>query len=230
MSGYRNEKQKKSKTGGNKFREMLKKPWIFAGAALLLDTDMLAVGMILSGMRPEVEYTLTETTVERSQPFAFFGIIAAVAVGIVCVMVAFIIAGAFLKKRRAARFVGAAGLLAVSLVMIGVSALTALGFPPKSRNYISYSDENLRLIIEEEEQFSGNGTASFFLTDSDGSGRVELIASTDITEYSAEGEERYTVSWITDTIMVIGFEDGVNYRTIQADVGKYDFSATRTSE
>lgn len=230
MSGYRNEKQKKSKTGGNKFREMLKKPWIFAGAALLLDTDMLAVGMILSGMRPEVEYTLTETTVERSQPFAFFGIIAAVAVGIVCVMVAFIIAGAFLKKRRAASFVGAAGLLAVSLVMIGVSALTALGFPPKSRNYISYSDENLRLIIEEEEQFSGNGTALFFLTDSDGSGRVELIASTDITEYSAEGEERYTVSWITDTIMVIGFEDGGNYRTLQADVGKYDFSAKRTSE
>lgn len=230
MSGYRNEKQKKSKTGGNKFREMLKKPWIFAGAALLLDTDMLAVGMILSGMRPEVEYTLTETAVERSQPFAFFGIIAAVAVGIVCVMVAFIIAGAFLKKRRAASFVGAAGLLAVSLVMIGVSALSALGFPPKSRNYISYSDENLRLIIEEEEQFSGNGTASFFLTDSDGSGRVELIASTDITEYSADGEERYTVSWITDTIMVIGFEDGGNYRTLQADVGKYDFSAKRTSE
>lgn len=230
MSGYRNEKQKKSKAGGNKFREFLKKPWIFAGAALLLDTDMLAVGMILSGMRPEVEYTLTETTVERSQPFAFFGVIAAVAVGIVCVMVAFIIAGAFLKKRRAASFVGAAGLLAVSLVMIGVSALTALGFPPKSRNYISYSDENLRLIIEEEEQFSGKGTASFFLTDSGGSGRVELIASTDITEYSAEGEERYTVNWITNTIMVIGFEDGGNYRTIQADVGKYDFSATRTSE
>ena len=61
MSGYKNKNDKMSRKQYTGFRALLKNPWIFAGSALLLDTVMLVVGLILANLHPEVEYTLTET-------------------------------------------------------------------------------------------------------------------------------------------------------------------------
>lgn len=215
MSGYRNKKEKRSRQQPGGSRRLLKNPWIFAGSALLLDTAMLAVGLILSNLHPKVEYTLTSDSVEHSQPLAFFGIIAAAALGIVCVLTAFIIAGAFLKKRRAAQIAGAAALLVVSVVMIGASALTALGIPAKDRTFVSYSDDYMRLIIEEEQPYSGTGKAYFFMTDTEGSHKVKLLACTDIAEYSTADDDRYTVEWLSEDSIAVSFPDGGNYRTLQ---------------
>lgn len=217
MRGYRNKSQKGTSGGG--FRSLLKKPWLFAGAALGLDIAMLVCGMVLSSVRPPAEYTLTETSVERSQPYMFFGVIAAVVIGVICVLTAFLIAGAFLKKCRAVQVIGAAALLVLSLVMVGTSAVMALGIPPKQRSYVSFSDEQYRLIIEEEQPYYGTGKVTFFLTDAEGSGKLQLLGSTDISEYSTS-DERYTVNWVADNILVVGFTDGANYRTIQMNVEK----------
>ena len=59
MSGYKNKNDKMSRKQYTGFRALLKNPWIFAGSALLLDTVMVVVGLILANLHPEVEYTLT---------------------------------------------------------------------------------------------------------------------------------------------------------------------------
>lgn len=71
----------------------------------------------------------------------FLGVTAAVVVALLCVLIGLIIGGAFLKKRRAAQITGAAGLLIMSLAMVGSSAFMALGSPVRERYSVSYSDE-----------------------------------------------------------------------------------------
>ncbi len=222
MSGYRNSKEKKSKAHGSVSRSLLKNPWIFAGGILGLDIAMLAAGLALSGVHPQITYTLTESTVEHSRTLSFFGVIAAAVIGIICLLTAFIIAGAFLKKRRAAQLTGAAALLVLSAAMVGASAVMALGVPVKNRSFTSYSDEELRLIIEEEQPYAGTGTVYFFMTDVSGSGNVKLLASTDLSEYSSS-DERYDISWVADDTLMIGFEDGSSYRTLQISVDRSEF-------
>lgn len=223
MSGYRNKARKKEKAPVSRFQSLLRKPWLFAGSALGLDIAMLVTGMVLSRVNIEPEYTLADNAVQRSQPLGFFGVIAAVVLGIICVLTALIIAGAFTKKKRAAQFAGAAALLVVSLCMIGVSAVTALGLPPQSRTLVSYTDEELTLLIEEEHRYAGNGVVSFFLTDGSKE-KVVRLASTEITEYSSS-DDRYMVSWVSDDILTVGFQDGMNYRTVQMNVDRTVFPA-----
>ena len=170
-----------------------------------------------------MEYTLTADSVEHSQPLAFFGVIAAAAIGLVCVLTAFIIAGAFLKKRRTAQIVGAAALLILSLTMIGASAVNAVGMPARERRFVSYSDEQMRLIIEEEHPYSGTGKVYFFMTDTGGSHKVKLLACTDLAEYSTAEDDRYNVEWTDDNTVTVGFLDGGNYRTLQMEVDRSYF-------
>jgi len=135
----------KKKAPESRWQSLLKKPWIFAGAAFGLDLAMLIAGMVLSAAKLPVDYTASGDSIVHSQPLAFFGVTAAVVVALLCVLIGLIIGGAFLKKRRAAQITGAAGLLIVSLAMVGSSAFMALGSPVRERYSVSYSDEELRL-------------------------------------------------------------------------------------
>lgn len=202
---------------------LLKRPWLFAGTVLGLDIAMLVIGLVLSGISFERTYTLSENGIERSNPLAFFGVIAAAVIGLCCVLTAFIIAGAFLKKRRAVQIAGAAALLVLSLAMVGASAVMAVGIPPAERNYYSYTDEKMRLIAEESKQYFGGGTVSFFLTKTENSERLILLASTDISEL-ADNSERYAITWISGNVLQIGFTDGDRYRTltIETDLSSLD--------
>lgn len=225
-------KRKKQAPAQSRITLLLKRPWLFAGAVLGLDIAMLVTGLVLSGIRFEVTYSLTEASVERSQPLAFFGVIAAVVLGLDCVLAAFVIAGSFLNKRRGAQIAGAAALLVLSLVMIGASAVMALGLPPKSRQYYSFSDKACRLIIEEDESYTGQKRVTFFMTDAAGEiGEVEYLTSTDLRELSATAE-RYTVTWLSDTLMEISFNDGESYRTLKMnfDRSQYPEVTEETSE
>ena len=137
----------KKKAPESRWQSLLKKPWIFAGAAFGLDLAMLIAGMVLSAAKLPVDYTASGDSIVHSQPLAFFGVTAAVVVALLCVLIGLIIGGAFLKKRRAAQITGAAGLLIVSLAMVGSSAFMALGSPVRERYSVSYSDEELRSRI-----------------------------------------------------------------------------------
>lgn len=213
--------KQKQNTMPNRISLLLRKPWLFAGAVFGLDLAMLIAGMALSGFSGGgIVYTANGDSIGRDDPLSFFGAVAAVVLGINCLLIALIIAGAFTKtKRRGAVILGAAGLLAVSLVMIGCSAFMALGAPVKSRRYYSYSDEALRLIAEETEPYFGSGKVSFYMTASEESGRAILLASTDITEYS-DGAERYNITWNSENLLRIGFADGAHYRTLTITVDR----------
>lgn len=215
MKGVRKKNKPQSR-----LQELMKRPWLFAGAVLGLDIAMLVVGLVLSGVSFEITYSLGENGIVRSEPLAFFGVIAAVVLGINCVLTALILVGTFThSKSRGAGIIGAAGLLLVSLVMIAGSAFMALGSPVKSRSCYSYSDDSLRLIAEETEPYFGGGKVSFFLTPTEGSEKVILLASTDITEFS-ENEERYTISWQSDELLQISFTDEDRYRTLTIEVDR----------
>lgn len=123
----------KKKAPESRWQSLLKKPWIFAGAAFGLDLAMLIAGMVLSAAKLPVDYTASGDSIVHSQPLAFFGVTAAVVVALLCVLIGLIIGGAFLKKRRAAQITGAAGLLIMSLAMVGSSAFMALGSPVRER-------------------------------------------------------------------------------------------------
>ena len=47
----------KKKAPESRWQSLLKKPWIFAGAAFGLDLAMLIAGMVLSAAKLPVEYT-----------------------------------------------------------------------------------------------------------------------------------------------------------------------------
>lgn len=218
MSRKGKRKDKKN-TPASRWRAILGKPWIFAGAAFGLDLAMLAAGLALSVVKLPVEYTANGDSIERSQPLAFFGVTAAVVIALVCVLVGFIAAGAVLKKRKAVRLAGAAGLLIVSLAMVGGSAFMALGPGVKSRQSVSYSDEFRRMIVEETQNSLGGCTAAFFLTGTDKTGEAKLVAETGLREYcTGDLEDRYAVSWLDETTLQIGFEDGTTYRTLSFEV------------
>lgn len=92
----------KKKAPESRWQSLLKKPWIFVGAAFGLDLAMLIAGMVLSAAKLPVDYTASGDSIVHSQPLAFFGVTAAVVVALLCVLIGLIIGGAFLKKRRAA--------------------------------------------------------------------------------------------------------------------------------
>ena len=107
--------------------------------------------------------------------------------------------------------------------MIGASAVNAVGMPARERRFVSYSDEQMRLIIEEEHPYSGTGKVYFFMTDTGGSHKVKLLACTDLAEYSAAEGDRYNVEWTDDNTVTVGFLDGGNYRTLQMEVDRSYF-------
>lgn len=205
---------------------IIRKPWIFAGAAFALDIVMLVMGIILSGLdfSGDIVYTVTESEVKQSDPLWFFGVAAAAALGICCVMVGLIIGGAFSFKGRirAEWIAGSVGLLVASLAMIGCSAYMTLGFPAKSAKLYSYSDETYQIIIEESEPYFGKASVAFYIAnagDSDSKGAM-LLAKTDLNELS-DSDERYSIDWISEEDLIIGFQDGESsYRTLQMKVDK----------
>lgn len=205
----------------NRISRLVRKPWLFASAILGLDIAMLAAGMALSGRSDAgIIYTANGDSIGRDDPMAFFGIVAAVVLGIECVLLALMLAGAFSRgKRRAGVILGSAGLLVLSLVMVGSSAFMAMGAPVKQQRYYSYSDETLRLIIEESEPYFGEGSTSFYMTTSAENGKAVLLAKTDISDY-ADGAERYNIVWKNENTLQIGFADGINYRTLTITVDK----------
>lgn len=209
----------KKKAPESRWQSLLKKPWIFAGAAFGLDLAMLIAGMVLSAAKLPVEYTASGDSIVHSQPLAFFGVTTAVVVALLCVLIGLIIGGAFLKKRRAAQITGAAGLLIVSLAMVGSSAFMALGSPVRDRYSVSYSDEELRLIIEETEPYFGGCTVAFYLTGAEDEGKAALLAVTDLNEFNVS-DDRYKISWAVENTLTVGFEDGANYRQLTIPIDR----------
>ena len=145
--------------------------------------------------------------------------VSAVVVALLCVLIGLIIGGAFLKKRRAAQITGAAGLLIVSLAMVGSSAFMALGSPVRERYSVSYSDEELRLIIEETEPYFGGCTVAFYLTGTEDEGKAALLAVTDLNEFNVS-DDRYKISWAAENTLTVGFEDGANYRQLTIPIDR----------
>ena len=216
MSKHRKNRSAAPASSAHRF---LRKPWLFAGAAVGLDLAMLIMGLVLSRIPTEgsVIYTANGSSIEKTQPLAFFGVIAAVVLAVCCVLSALIIAGAFVRKKRAPQILGAVWLMILSIAMTGASAYMVFGLPARSERYYSYSDETHRLIIEETEPYSGRGTVSFYLTGSEQEGTAVLLARTDIGTYS-DGADRYEISWVGDKTLTVDFIDGANYRTLTIPV------------
>lgn len=215
----RNKTAKKKTAAENRWKSLLKKPWLFAGAAFGLDLAMLIAGMVLSAVKLPTEYTANADIIERTEPLAFFGVIAASAVALVCVLTGLIICGAFLKRRRAAQIMGAVGLLVISLAMLGSSAFMAQGSPVKDRYSVSYSDDELRLIIEETKPYFGGCTVSFFLTRTEDEGKAALLAVTDLNEFNVSSD-RYSIVWSDENTITVSFEDGRNYRQLTIPIDR----------
>lgn len=205
---------KSDKSGGENIR--LPKNGIIIGAILLINTALLAAGLVLANIPHEIIYTLDKDKVQRENPLAFFGIIAAVVLGISCVLTAFLLAGSLSRGKKAPAVITAVFLIAVSLVMIGSAAVVVFGFPVSERRCYRYTDENFKLIIEETSSYFTEGSVNFFLAEGEDN-RLRLLAGTTLRDYPGNAE-RYKLAWVSDTQLMAGFEDGGKYRTIQMNV------------
>ncbi len=213
-------RKKSSKTQPeSRFQQLLGRPWIFAGAALGLDLAMLTAGIVLSKITLEPEVIISGTSISRSEPKSFFGVTAAVVLGVICVLTALIIAGAFRKKRRAVQLAGAAGLLIASLAMVGSSAYMAVGFPPETVHCYSFTDNKYQLMVVEDKYPSANSVSFYIARDGEGEKMTKRLATTALGEIS-ESAERYAVTWVGEDQLVVSFQDGANYRSIQMTVGE----------
>ena len=214
-------KKSRGESAPGRITRLVRRTWLFASAVLGLDIAMLVIGMVLSGHSGDgVTYTVSGDSIIKDDPLAFFGVVAAAVLGVICVLLAFLLAGAFSRsKRRAGGILGAAGLLALSLAMVGGSAFMALGAPVKNQKFYNYSDETLQLIVEETEPYFGGGTAAFYITSAAQGGKAVLLAKTDITDY-AESADRYSIKWNSEDLMQIGFADGIHYRTLTVKVDR----------
>lgn len=198
--------------------EIFRRPKIAVGIMLAADLALMAGAVIASRIAEsaEVTYTYIDDTVRRSEPMAPCGIIAACALLIQCGLAAVLFAGNLLSgrggDRAAARNVGAALLLAVSVGVTGVFAAAALGLPPQKTQFFSYTDETNQLIIEERQTwFSKGGALDVFRVEGED---AELLVSTGL-EVISPGAERYTLAWLAADVLQIGFEDNGRYRTLQ---------------
>lgn len=213
-------KNKRGEAAHSGVSRIVRRTWLFASAALGLDIAMLVIGMVLSrSAGVGIVYTVEGSVIHKDDPLAFFGVVAAVVLGINCVLIALMLAGAFSRnKRRTAVILGSVGLLALSLIMIASAAFMALGAPVKSEKYYSYTDESLKLIAEEDEPYFGDGSVSFYMTEGENNKAV-LLAKTSISTY-ADSDERYKITWISESIIQIGFVDGEHYRTLTIPVDR----------
>lgn len=214
-------RKKRSTAAPNRISRLTRKPWLFASVILGLDIAMMVIGMVLSGRSGEgMVYTYNGDSIIKDDPLAFFGVIAAVVVGVECVFIAFMLAGAFSRsKRRGGVMLGAAGLLILSLAMVGSSAFMALGAPVKAQRYYSYTDEELILVIEETEPYFGAGTAAFYMTASDENGKAVLLTKTQISTF-ADDADRFAIAWNSENLLSVSFTDGVHYRTLTFEVDR----------
>ena len=201
--------------------KILRKPQIAASIAITLDILMLAAAMVLSSLRDrfpaEYTYDKEHKLITSSHPYDMFGIIAAAALAVAAVMTAFIIVGAFSdNKKTSPRIAGGIMLIIFSAAAILFSWLVIRGEQPKDTNYLSYTNNTHRIIIAEEKYRDDYGVAKFFAVNND-SGEARLVASTDITTFTEDNQERYTLQWISDTTLHISFIDGYNGRELSIE-------------
>ena len=94
-------------------------------------------------------------------------------------------------------------------------------YAPKrpGKNAEDYSDEELRLIIEETEPYFGGCTVAFYLTGTEDEGKAALLAVTDLNEFNVS-DDRYKISWAAENTLTVGFEDGANYRQLTIPIDR----------
>lgn len=209
-----------SKTG-KPAPKIFRRPGIAAGILLAADLALLAGAVIASeaARSAEVTYTFADGKILKSVPLEFCGIIAALALFLQCALAAVLIAGVVLcerdRKSAAVKITGAALLLAVSAGVTGIFAGAAMGFPPRSVQFFAYTDYEFSVVIEEElPWFSEEATLRVYNVDLHD---AELMVSTSLSELSQDAE-RYAFEWVGENVLRIGFDDGMNYRTLQMTV------------
>ena len=192
--------------------KILRKPQVAFSVAIAADILMLVAAVVLDAVRDKfpIEYTFTveSIAVNASDPYSFFGIIAALVLVLVVVMSAFIMIGGYISegKKKAPRIIGGIALLVMSVGLILFSFLVVRGRQPDSIEYIAYTDDTLRIVVAEEKYDEDFGAVKFFKVD-ENSGSAELLASTDISMFANGDTERYSFAWETNTTLKVVFYD-----------------------
>lgn len=199
---------------------ILRKPMIPASVLLALDILTLATAAVLTAVRTNIKerYFYADGVVTGSDPYSWFGIVAAVMIAVAAATAALIIAGALLgRSNHTLKTVTAFLLLILSSGTASFSLMTVTGEKPKNVVFTTFTDEENRLIFAEEEYRKENLLKIYF-SENAASGETEcrMLACMELMDLSqGNAEERYMVHYLGKSMLVVVFADGTGYRTLE---------------
>lgn len=205
--------------------KILRRPKLAAAIAVVADILILAAAVVLDRLRGSFSATYAfdpeSLAISESHPYDMFGAAAAVVLVLAAVMSAFMIAGAFTSggSRTAQRITGGVCIMVFSAAAVLCAFMLVNGRRPDSVEYLSYTDDELRIVVAEEHYGESLGVAEFFAVDSD-TGEARLLVTTDISTFADGDKERYTLLWTDEGRLGIRFVDGLLTRMIRVDVSR----------
>lgn len=209
--------------------KLLMKPKIAAAVIGVCDLILLIAAIVLDAVRAKVPADLSfdpaQVKVEVSHPYEYFGIATAVFLAIAAVMTGFMIAGALAgtKVKTAARLVGAAVLLIVSVAVIIFAHFFVCGAPVEDTACFVFQNGGVNIAVQETKYSFGSGMMDVYKLEGDmmlyageAASKVSVthITGTGITEF-ATNSSRYTLDEVYDAQMRLRFFDGDIHRTLQ---------------
>ncbi|MDE7194589.1 MAG: hypothetical protein K2O14_11555 [Oscillospiraceae bacterium] len=205
---------------------IFRKPMIPASVLLALDILTLAAAAVLNATRGRVteRYFYADGVISSSAPYSWFGIAAAALMITAAAIAALIIAGAFLGRRRnkseiVFEAVAAVLLLALSAGAAGFSLYIVNGEQPRNIVFTSFTDEENQLVFAEEQYRNENLLKIYFVGGAPEENECVRLVCVELKELSqGKADERYTVQYISEHSLLVGFSDGTAYRTLELKI------------
>lgn len=205
---------------------IFRKPMIPAAALLALDILALAAAAVLNAVRGRVteRYFYADGVVSASEPYSWFGAVAAGLMIAAAAVTALIIAGAFLGRgRNKAELVfetaAAILLLALSAGAAGFSLYIVRGEQPRNVVFTPFTDEENQLIFAEEQYRDENLLKIYFVGGAPEENECVRLVSVPLAELTeGKADERYDIRYISERTVLVSFSDGTAYRTLELKI------------
>lgn len=212
----------------NSKKKRLKNPFYPASFILAADILLLVFAAVTRALRDKFALVCTyvqgDGITEKCGADTAIAIAAVAALAAAAALAGFIFAGAALWGRDdgSTVFRVATGIvmLGLSVAAAGFSIYAVRGEQPSESEYSGFIDGKGRVVIIVEEEYSESALLKVYRLDSEQEQAYRLAALplSERTENS-DFDSRYSLSWVTETLLSLNFTDNGAYRSLSIPAG-----------
>lgn len=205
----------------------LRNPFFPAAFILAADILLLAFAAVARALRDKfpLECTFTQGVgvAEKCGADTAIAIAAVIALAAAAALAGFIFAGAALWGKEdgsvTLRVITGAVMLCLSAAAAGFSIYAVSGEKPKASQFNGFIDSSDRVIIIVEEEYSDSAAIKIYQLDN-ARENAYRIAALPLSELTQDGDfvSRYSISWLTDSLLSVNFSDNGAYRALTIPV------------